>query len=245
MEFTQNTNWPCGFPELRSEATETPQGQVADVKAPEPPPLQPAFRQTDTVMPDVDWLRYIATAISDMEHRITDRIASMEQSITGQLTAMDGRLAAMDGRLTVMDGRLDTLEKGVLQRSTQTTAEMTSLRAECPVPSPMSSLEEFDSFEGKLRDKQFRQQTVAFLRTLGGWRVRDFVKRLLEPLFTSRLLANFNLTGQFGRRNFRRTRAYVLLEDVFRKWAEDHHYAHPQDFETAIRSLLRSAKASR
>ncbi|VDN41476.1 unnamed protein product [Dibothriocephalus latus] len=132
-----------------------------------------------------------------MEHRLTDRIASMDQSITGQIAAMDGRLTAMDsqltavdGRLTVMDGRLDTLEKEVLQRPTTTTVEMTPLRAECPVPSPMSSLEEFDAFEGKLRGKQFRQQA---------------------PLFTSRLLANFNLTGQFARRNFRRTRAYVLL----------------------------------
>ncbi|VDK37669.1 unnamed protein product [Dibothriocephalus latus] len=77
----------------------------------------------------------------------------MGQGISDQLTVMAGQLTAMDSRLAA-------LKKDVLQRPTSRTAGMTPLRAGCPVPAPMSSLEEFDAFEDKLQDEKYRQQAV-------------------------------------------------------------------------------------
>ncbi|VDN09230.1 unnamed protein product [Dibothriocephalus latus] len=72
-------------------------------------------------------------------------------------------------------------------------------------------MEEFDSFEKKLEGEDYWQQAVAFLCTLGGGRVLHFVKRILEPLSSNHLLAEFNLTGTHHRRDFQRTRSYTLL----------------------------------
>ncbi|VDN09231.1 unnamed protein product [Dibothriocephalus latus] len=102
---------------------------------------------------------------------------------------------------------------------------MPSFDGECPLPSPLLTMDEFESFEVKLQDEDYRQQSVifmllkltlpiqaAFLCTLGGGRVLDFVKRIFEPLFGNRLSAEFNLTGTHNRRHFQRTRSYALLD---------------------------------
>ncbi|VDN42321.1 unnamed protein product [Dibothriocephalus latus] len=153
-------------------------------------------------------------------------------------TAMEGKINALQEQT---NDKLSALEETVKQLTTAP-ARMTSWDAECPLPSPIRTMDDLDSFEENLKDKDYRQQAVAFLRTLGGAKVLDFVKRIFEPLYSNHLLSQFNTTGTHNRRNFRQTRSFALLEEVFVTWTVQHH-AHTEDLLRAVRTHLKSAQA--
>ncbi|KAL7062996.1 hypothetical protein AAHC03_01494 [Spirometra sp. Aus1] len=81
---------------------------------------------------------------------------------------------------------------------------------------------------------------MAYLQTVGGNTVREFVKRQLRSLFANSLLPGFNLNGRYSKRNFRQTNTYMMLQDVYNRWSAGRPFTL-LDFEKSIRSILKSA----
>ncbi|VDN42144.1 unnamed protein product [Dibothriocephalus latus] len=108
------------------------------------------------------------------------------------LSNMQKDLHELKAKMAVIEAKLES----ALKNLSTAPLSMPPAQTECPVPSPMKSMEEFDAFEERLLDTNYWQQAVAFLRTRGGWRARDF-KGLMKPLFN----------GRYGRQNFQPTRA--------------------------------------
>lgn len=110
----------------------------------------------------------------------------------------------------------------------------------CPLQSPLTTLTEFDAFEKALAQDSYLHQLIAYLEVLGGDTARNLVKRMMQILFARPLLNQFNMNGRYGRLNFRMTRSYAILEEVFSRWNVGRGSTQ-LDFEKAVRSFLKVA----
>ncbi|KAL1268440.1 hypothetical protein QQF64_033803, partial [Cirrhinus molitorella] len=60
----------------------------------------------------------------------------------------------------------------------------------------LETMEDFEREEERLKDKQAFESVVSQIARIGGRDVRDCVHKILDRLFTNRLMANFNMKGK-------------------------------------------------
>ncbi|XP_075952392.1 uncharacterized protein LOC142954918 isoform X2 [Anarhichas minor] len=80
----------------------------------------------------------------------------------------------------------------------------------------LNSNEELDELEGKLKNAEQRALLVHLLANVGGKNIKDATNKIMDRLFTNRLMATFNMKGG-GQRNksaFRETELYSVVKEA-------------------------------
>ncbi|VDN32326.1 unnamed protein product [Dibothriocephalus latus] len=95
-------------------------------------------------------------------------------------------------------------------------------------------------FERKLQDLDFWQRAVAYLQMQGGKMPRVFVNQMTNLLFDKRLLAKFNMSGTYNKKNFCETKAYELLQDLYLPWSKKQKTTI-KEFRAAIHCVFKAA----
>ncbi|KAL7060946.1 hypothetical protein AAHC03_09805 [Spirometra sp. Aus1] len=149
-------------------------------------------------------------------------------------------LTLSQAAITGICARLGAIEASIQQMRQMDTRPTVSVLPTNPLPSPLERMSDFDIFEENILRDDYRQETMAYLQTVGGNTVREFVKRQLRSLFANSLLPGFNLNGRYSKRNFRQTNTYMMLQDVYNRWSAGRPFTL-LDFEKSIRSILKSA----
>ncbi|KAF4109299.1 uncharacterized protein LOC131546498 isoform X2 [Onychostoma macrolepis] len=100
-------------------------------------------------------------------------------------------------------------------------------RSEPPLSSAhieqLETMEDFEREEERLKDKQAFDSLVLQLARIGGKDVRDCVHKILDRLFTNRLMAKFNMKGKGKQQKLplETTKTYEAINAAVMKWDRD------------------------
>ncbi|XP_056601259.1 serine/threonine-protein kinase fray2-like isoform X3 [Triplophysa dalaica] len=100
-------------------------------------------------------------------------------------------------------------------------------RSEPPLSSAhieqLETMEEFEREEERLKDKQAFESLVLQLARIGGKDVRDCVHKILDRLFTNRLMAKFNMKGKGKKQKLplETTTTFEAIKAAVMKWDKE------------------------
>ncbi|KAF1377970.1 hypothetical protein PFLUV_G00206340, partial [Perca fluviatilis] len=87
----------------------------------------------------------------------------------------------------------------------------------------LETMEEFDRQEERLKDKQAFESLVLQLARIGGKDVRDCVHKILDRLFTNRLMAKFNMKGKGKKQKLplEKTTTFEAIKAAVMQWDKE------------------------
>ncbi|XP_052439604.1 uncharacterized protein LOC127978758 [Carassius gibelio] len=158
------------------------------------------------------------------------------KSSLGSFSEHSNRSSAIESRRTGPRRETDVrfpmdmakFQKKVLTKLVEIHMEVRRLgRSEPPLSSThiqqLETMEDFAREEERLKDKQAFESLVLQLARIGGKDVRDCVHRILDRLFTNRLMAKFNMKGKGKKQKLplEMTKTYEAINAAVMKWDKD------------------------
>ncbi|KAL7054161.1 hypothetical protein AAHC03_026480 [Spirometra sp. Aus1] len=121
------------------------------------------------------------------------------------LVSADIYLTLPQAAITGICSRLGAIEANIQQLRQMDRGPPVSVLPTNSLPLALERMSDFDIFDENILTDDYRQEMMAFLQTVGGNTVREFVKRQLRSLFANSLLPGSDLNGRYSKRNFRQT----------------------------------------
>ncbi|XP_025192717.1 putative histone-lysine N-methyltransferase 1, partial [Melanaphis sacchari] len=135
-------------------------------------------------------------SVQDLSNIVNHNIVSDEPVETAEVIL----LRNIYSYIKRLDGRMDRIEKYLLDSSTMP-ANKQPLDDSFSI-FPINDFQNIINIDEKIKnDEQFEKKMINFISTIGGKNIKNFVKRILQRLFTNELSSKCSWTG--FRNNFR------------------------------------------
>ncbi|XP_041470152.1 uncharacterized protein LOC121419762 [Lytechinus variegatus] len=105
-----------------------------------------------------------------------------------------------------------------------------------PFSEPLNTVEDFKVLEGILNDAEFKSRMITFLSLIGGSKLSQTGRRVMQKLRTNHLWSKFNILGRKGKRSLKATKFFPV---IVRACMKNHEGTTEPEVEEVIGDYLK------